>query len=84
MKQKKIKSCVFKRDWKNYKTCYECSTRKKCTRSDKPKWYERIIEQLVVSYKRYRISRALGNMFGGISRKSFRRVIDAIKKTNKQ
>lgn len=85
MKQaKEQKSCVFKRDWKHYKTCYECGTLHQCERSDKPKWYARIIEQVVVWYNRSRINKELHRHFAGISKKSIRRIYDEIKKSNKQ
>lgn len=85
MKQtKEQKSCVFKRDWKHYKTCYECGTLRQCERPDKPKWYERILEQILVSWERWRINRKLRTKFSGMSKKNLRRVISAIKKANNQ
>ena len=85
MKQtKKQQLCVFKHDWKHYKTCYECGTLRKCERSDKPKWYARIIEQVVVWHNRLHINKELHRHFAGMSKKSVRRVINAIKKSNKQ
>ena len=85
MKQtKEQKSCVFKRDWKHYKTCYECGILRQCERSDKPKWYERILEHILVSWERWRINRKLRTKFRGMSKKNLRRVISAIKKSNKQ
>jgi hypothetical protein len=83
MEKKKIKSCVFKRDWKHYKTCYECGTLRKCTRKDKPKWYARIVEQLVVWHDRRCINRELRKKFAGISKKDARRIDDQIKKQSK-
>lgn len=85
MKQtKKQQLCVFKRDWKNHKTCYECGTLRTCTRPDKPKWYERILEQILVSWERWRINRKLRINFRGVSKKGIRRVISAIKKAQQQ
>lgn len=57
------KECVFKRDWRFYKTCYECPS--KCTEY-RPKWYARLIEAIVVWWYRKRINRRLKKTFNGI------------------
>lgn len=85
MKQtKKQQLCVFKRDWKNHKTCYECGTLRRCTHPGKPKWYGRILEQILVSWERWRINRKLRTNFRGVSKKGIRRIIDITKKATKQ
>lgn len=81
---KKTKTCVFKKDWKHYKTCYECGTLRKCKRDDKPKWYERIVEQLVIWWYRWSINRQLRSMFGGFSKRDIKRISAALKKTQKK
>lgn len=85
MKQtKKQQLCVFKRDWKNHKTCYECGTLRSCTRPDKPKWYGRILEHILVSWERWRINRKLRINFRGVRKKDIQRIIRLTKKTIKQ
>ncbi len=83
MKQKKIESCVFKRDWKNYKTCYECGTMRKCERADKPGWFGRLTEQIIVGWYRWRINKKLRKMFHGARKKSVQRALHhrAVRKT---
>ena len=85
MKQtKKQQLCVFKRDWAHHKTCYECGKLRTCVHPRKPKWYERILEHILVSWERWRINRKLRTKFRGMSKKNIRRVISAIKKAQQQ
>ncbi len=85
MKQtKKQQLCVFKRDWAHHKTCYECGILRRCTHPGKPKWYERILEQILVSWERKRINRKLRTNFQGVSKKDIQRIIRLTKKTTKQ
>lgn len=57
------KECVFKRDWRFYKTCYECTS--KCIEY-RPAWYARLIEAVIVWWYRKRIKRRLNKMFKGV------------------
>lgn len=59
----KLKSCVFKKDWRYYKTCYECGMLRECKSEYKPNWRWRIIEAVVVWWKRRQIKRHMRRMF---------------------
>lgn len=82
--KKKIDSCVFKRDWRYYKTCNECGIVRQCSRPDKFNWFERIIEQIAVWWYRVRIRRRLGKMFHGVSKRDVKRASYQIKNARKQ
>ena len=85
MKQKISRlGCVCKRDWKSYKTCNECGIRKKCERKDKPNWFGRLIESVVVGWYRRRINKKLRGMFGRMSKNDVRQMHDILKKGAKQ
>lgn len=84
MENKKIDSCVFKRDWRFYKTCNECQTKNKCNRPDKFNWFERIIEQISVWLYRVRIKIRLSRMFKGVTKRDVKRAHYQIKNAQKQ
>ena len=80
MKQKISRlGCVCKRDWKSYKTCNECGIRKKCEHKDKPNWFGRLIESVVVGWYRRRINRKLKGLFGRMSKNDVKRLSDIMK-----
>ena len=75
-------TCVPKRDWRYYKTCNECGIKNKCTRGDKPGWFGRIVETIVVGWYRRKINKGLRGMFGHLDKKTVRRLRDETKKFN--
>ena len=60
--KKEYDSCVMKRDWKSYKTCNECTSKKTCT--ERLSWWQRAIESVFVGWYRIRINRQLKRVFG--------------------
>lgn len=72
-------SCVRKRDWKSYKTCNECGIRKKCEHQDKPGFFGRLVESVVVGWYRRRINGKLRKMFGRMSKNDVRKMHDIMK-----
>lgn len=80
MKQKIEKlTCVCKRDWKSYKTCNECGIMKECEHKDKPNWFGRLVESIVVGWYRRRINGKLRGMFEYVSKKQARKLNDIMK-----
>ena len=73
-------SCVQKRRWDTYKTCYECGTFKRCKYEKKPNWFGRIIEAITVGVYQLLINRRLKKIFGHASKKSVRRWRDAMRR----
>ena len=80
MKQKIEKlNCVCKRDWKSYKTCNECGLVKTCEHKDKPNWFGRLVESIVVGWYRWRINRKLKGLFGRMSKRDVHKLNDIMK-----
>lgn len=79
-----METCVFKRDWRFYKTCHECPDRKKCERSDKPGWFARIVETVVVGWKRWQIRRSMRKMFKNSTRRDIKNARYNIRRLGKQ
>lgn len=62
MAKKVYDSCVFKRDWRYYKTCLECGAKKTCVTYRKPIYWQ-LMEAVIVGWKRWRINRKLRRIF---------------------
>lgn len=82
MAKKEYDSCVAKRDWKNYKTCNECTAKKTC--AEKWSWWQRVIETVMVGWYRWRINRKLKDVFGGtkLSKRDIRDIKSKYPKLN--
>lgn len=81
MRQEKVyDSCVHKRRWDIYKTCYECGTFKRCKHEKKPNWFGRLLEAIVVGIYRFFINRKLKTMFGAANKRSVRKWRDVMKR----
>lgn len=80
----KPKSCVFKKDWRYYKTCYECGMLRECKSEYKPNWRWRIIEAVVVWWKRRQIKRHMRRMFQDTSRRQIKNAMYNARKLKKQ
>ena len=59
--KKKYDSCVFKREWIHYKTCYECPARRTCYHM--PNAFTQIGEAIIVGLYRWRINSKLKRLF---------------------
>lgn len=66
---KKIESCVRKRDWRFYTTCNACNLVKSCEHECKPNWFGRAVETVVVWWYRRSIRKGLRRTFAGLRRK---------------
>ncbi len=60
--KKKYDSCVFKREWIHYKTCFECTAKKTCV-TWKPNWFAQLGEAILVGLYRFGINRKLRKLF---------------------
>lgn len=65
---KSIKSCVMKKTWQNYKTCFECGLRRKCASEHKPNLFGQIYEAIVVYIYRKKIALKTKKLIKGYSR----------------
>ena len=77
-------SCVAKRNWQHYKTCNECSLCKICYHEDKPHWFGRLIESVVVGIYRWRINRKLKPLFRGRSHQQIKHLLWFSRKAEKK
>lgn len=75
MAKKTYDSCVFKRDWRYYKTCFECGAKKTCITYRQP-WYWQLMEAVIVGWKRWRIRRKLNPIFRGRTAKQIKRMFN--------
>lgn len=82
MAKKEYDSCVAKRDWKNYKTCNECTAKKTC--AEKWSWWQRAIETVMVWNYRRKIGKELKRTFGGakLSKQQIRSIKSKYPKLN--
>ncbi len=67
-----IKSCVTKRTWQHYKTCFECTLRKKCASEYKPNWFGQIYESVAVWLLQKGIKFKMRRLFKGFSRRDIK------------
>ena len=81
--KEKVPSCVFKKSWQFYKTCYECGQLRQCDNEHKPNVLMRLIEPIVVGWYRRHIKLKMKRLFAGHSKREIKNSIYLTKQIQK-